>query len=102
MGIDAVAALALGWWYDRAPKAAILTGIALGWLTAPLVFLGGTWGFICGIALWGAGLGMQESVLRAGLTPLNPAHDKGFGVWGVPFREWSGVVRRQLSHGLVV
>lgn len=73
MGVDAVAALALGRWFDRAGKPALLAGAALSVLSAPLAFLGGLPGLLAAAVLWGAGMGAQESVLRAAVAELIPA-----------------------------
>jgi predicted MFS family arabinose efflux permease len=65
MGVDALAALIFGRLFDRLGLR-VLAGVALGAAGfAPLVFLGGSVGAVVGMVLWGAGLGAQESVLRA-------------------------------------
>ncbi|MCS7023553.1 MAG: MFS transporter [Bryobacteraceae bacterium] len=74
MAADAIAALMLGRWYDRAMAPALLTGACLSVLSAPLVFLfgGNPVAVLAGILLWGAGLGAQESVLRAAVAGFVP------------------------------
>lgn len=72
MGADAVSALSLGRWYDRQPRAALLAGVVLGVLAAPLLFLGGAGAWVAGVLAWGAGLGAQESVMRAAVADLTP------------------------------
>jgi MFS family permease len=72
MAVDGLAALALGRWFDRNRLAALLTGASLGVLAAPLAFLGGWPGLVAGMVLWGAGMGAQESVLRAALASFIP------------------------------
>ncbi|MBL8233174.1 MAG: MFS transporter [Bryobacterales bacterium] len=74
MGSDAIAALVLGRWYDRAGAPALITGACLSLFAAPLVFLNG--GSVAmaaaGIVMWGAGMGAQESVLRAAVAGFVP------------------------------
>jgi hypothetical protein len=37
---------------------------------APLVFLGGFWAVLAGSALWGLGMGVQESLIPAAVAPM--------------------------------
>jgi MFS family permease len=74
MGTDAIAALALGAWFDRAPGLPVLFGSILGLLASPLVFWGSLPWVVTGMVLWGASLGAQESVLRAALAEMIPPH----------------------------
>ncbi|HJU25534.1 MAG TPA: hypothetical protein VJ722_02545 [Rhodanobacteraceae bacterium] len=41
-------------------------------LYAPLVFLGGQWAAVAGMALWGAGFGARDSLLRAAVAQRIP------------------------------
>jgi MFS family permease len=43
----------------------------------PLVFMGGSWGAVVGMGLWGVGMGAQESILRAVIATLVPAEHRG-------------------------
>ena len=77
MALDAVAALGFGRLFDTV-GIRLLSGVALlaaGF--APLVFLGGTAGAWLGMALWGIGMGAQESILRATVAELAPADRRG-------------------------
>jgi MFS family permease len=47
------------------------TGLAA--FFAPLVFLGGFYGAILGMMLWGIGMGAQESVMRAVIADMVPS-----------------------------
>lgn len=79
MGVDAIAALASGWLYDRIGLRGlivvpVLTAAVpfLSFATAPaLVWIGA--------AVWGAALGVQESTLRAAVADLVPRTRRGFG-----------------------
>jgi predicted MFS family arabinose efflux permease len=39
-------------------------------LFAPLVFLGGFWAALIGAAIWGIGMGVQESIIPAAVAPM--------------------------------
>ncbi len=87
MGVDALAALALGRAFDRygarvAAAAPLFAGAA-----APLAFLGGTAGAWGGAVMWGVAMGAQESVLRAAVTRLSAAGRRGtaFGIFHAVF-----------------
>lgn len=70
MGVDAIAALAFGRLFDRL-GVPILAAVALASsLFAPLAFLGGFEAALAGMALWGVGMGAQESVMRAAVARM--------------------------------
>jgi MFS family permease len=87
MGVDAAAALIMGRLFDRRPFATLITGVTLGALFAPFVFLGSLSLAVVGIALWGVGMSAQESVLKAALSDLVPSHRRayGFGLFASAF-----------------
>jgi MFS family permease len=72
MGVDALGALALGRLFDRLGLALLVATPLLSAGFAPLVFLGGqgaAWG---GMVLWGLGMGVQGSIMRAALAQMVP------------------------------
>lgn len=72
MGVDALAALATGWAYDRfgARTLAVLPVLAAG---VPLLAFTDTVALVvAGALLWGAAMGVQESTLRATVADLVP------------------------------
>ncbi len=73
MGVDAVAALIFGRLYDRKGLRVMAGAIALALPAPALVLLTArpVWA-ILGAALWGVGMGAQESVMRAGVAALTP------------------------------
>ncbi len=77
MGIDALAALGLGRLFDRVGIRILIVTSVLSALTAPLVFLGGLPQALVGMALWGVGMGAQESVVRAAVAEMVPATRRG-------------------------
>lgn len=77
MAVDAVAALASGWLYDRIGLKVLL---ALPVLAAALPWLGfsnNTPMAVTGVLLWGAAMGVQESTMRAAVAELAPAGRRG-------------------------
>jgi MFS-type transporter involved in bile tolerance (Atg22 family) len=79
MATDAAAALLLGRLFDRHGPAVLTAATALTALASPLVLVGGTAGAWLGMALWGVGMGAQESVMRATVALLVPADRRGTG-----------------------
>jgi MFS family permease len=82
MGVDAVAALILGRLFDRIGFSTLIFAVILSSFFAPLVFWGGFYSALLGMALWGVGMGAQESVMRAAIAEMVPANRLGlaFGV----------------------
>ncbi|MFJ5531042.1 MFS transporter [Streptomyces sp. NPDC093261] len=73
MAVDAVAALATGWLYDRCGPRVL---VALPVLTAAVVALAFTNTIaiaVAGSLVWGAAMGIQESTLRATVADLVPS-----------------------------
>ena len=74
MGVDAIAALVFGRLFDRAGVAVFTVAVLISSLFAPLVFLGNSVAVaILGVAVWGIGMGAQESSMRAAVASM---------VWG--------------------
>lgn len=87
MGVDALAALFFGRWYDRRGLRALMAGVGASALAAPLAFSTSVPLCVAGMALWGLGMGAQESVLRAAVADLVPADRRatGYGVFNTVF-----------------
>lgn len=87
MGTAALAALLFGRLFDRFGLSvlAVSAVIALGF--APLVFLGGFYMALVGVALWGIGIGTHESVMRAAVAGMAPANRRGtaYGVFNTGY-----------------
>jgi MFS family permease len=74
MGVDALAALIFGRFFDRKGIPILVVAVLMSVFFAPLVFLGGFYLSLLGMALWGVGMGAQESIMRAavaGMVPVN-------------------------------
>ncbi|MEW6532729.1 MAG: MFS transporter [Thermodesulfobacteriota bacterium] len=78
MGADAIAALIFGRIFDRLGLPVLVAAIALSSLFAPFAFWGGFSGALVGMALWGLGMGAQESIARAAIADLVPRAKLGF------------------------
>lgn len=83
MGVDALAALALGRLWDRFGWPVLIGAVAVSAAAVPLVLLAGRAGMWAGMAAWAVGLGTQESVLRAAVATLVPAgrRSSAFGLF---------------------
>lgn len=77
MAMDAVAALVFGRLFDRIGLSALAAVSLVSSLFAPLVFLGDFSLALFGMALWGIGVGAQESVMRAAVAGMVPPDRRG-------------------------
>ena len=78
MAIDAVAALIVGRTYDRIGLISLLA-VPLLILPIPFLVFSTTYtSVLIGMALWGAVLGVQETIMRAAITDLTPIERRGF------------------------
>jgi predicted MFS family arabinose efflux permease len=87
MATGALASLTFGRAWDRFGLPVLLTAFFLSALFAPLVFLGRSPFVLLGMILWGIGLGMQDSLLKAVLTHTIPTAQRGtgFGIFDTGF-----------------
>lgn len=72
MAVDAVAALASGWLYDRTGPRVLIALPVLTAAVAALAFTNTVAVAVAGSLVWGAALGIQESTLRATVADLVP------------------------------
>lgn len=88
MLVDAVAALGFGLLYDRRGMTALVWSTLLSAPFALLVFASNSIPLLLiGIALWGIGMGAQESILKAVVTSLIPKQSRatGYGMFECAF-----------------
>ncbi|MBI2584681.1 MAG: MFS transporter [Rhodospirillales bacterium] len=87
MAADAIAALLLGRWFDRVGLYAMAVATIGSALAAPLAFLGGPGLAVIGMALWGIGMGAQESIMRAAIAGFAPADRRGtaYGIFNAVY-----------------
>jgi MFS-type transporter involved in bile tolerance (Atg22 family) len=70
MGVDAIAALVLGRWFDRFGLGVLVVATVLSAGFAPLRFGSRREFAILGTILWGIGMGAQESIMRAAVANM--------------------------------
>ncbi|HPE16697.1 MAG TPA: MFS transporter [Oscillospiraceae bacterium] len=88
MVVDAFSALFFGWLYDRRGVRVLMLSTLLSAPFAVFIFLlDARWALFLGVALWGVGMGAQESILKAAVTTLVPKQSRstGFGVFQTSF-----------------
>ena len=72
MGVGGSGSLLLGRLFDRFGLLVLVPLTLLSALFAPLVFLGGFWTALVGMALWGLGMGVHESIIPAAVAHMVP------------------------------
>jgi len=87
MGVDAIAALVFGYWFDRIGIATLIIAVLLSLSFAPLIFWGGSSLVVWGMVLWGIGMGAQESILKAIVAGMVPAERRGsaYGIFNTGY-----------------
>jgi MFS family permease len=72
MGVGGMGSLLFGRLFDRVGIVVLIPLTLLSALFAPLVFLGGFWAALVGVALWGLGMGVHESLIPAVVGQMVP------------------------------
>ncbi len=87
MGVDAAAALLFGRFFDRRGIPILIVAVLISVSFAPLVFLGGFYVSLIGMALWGVGMGAQESIMRAAVAGMVPANKRAtaYGIFNTGY-----------------
>ena len=88
MLVDAVAALFFGMMYDKNGVKALVWSTVISAPFAVFVFAcHGVGALLVGVALWGVGMGAQESILKAAVTSMVPKASRatGYGVFECSF-----------------
>jgi MFS family permease len=87
MGVEALTALIFGKLFDRIGMPALILGVLFSAASSPLVFFGSFYAALSGMALWGAGMGAQQSLLRAEIADLVPAERRGaaYGIFNTAY-----------------
>jgi predicted MFS family arabinose efflux permease len=70
MAVSGTGSLVLGRIFDRAGIGVLVPLTIVAAAYAPLAFLGGFWAILVGVALWGLGMGVQESLIPAAVAPM--------------------------------
>lgn len=88
MAIDAFAALAFGWAYDKFGLPVLAVSTLIGAPFTYCVFaLDNTPALYLGVILWGIGMGAQESIMKAAVSTIVPRDCRatGFGIFETSF-----------------
>ncbi|HLY05258.1 MAG TPA: MFS transporter [Rhizomicrobium sp.] len=87
MAVSGAASVVFGRWFDASGMKVMFAGFVIGAFAAPFLFLGGFPLALLGTLLWGAGLGVQGSVLSAAIARMIPAHARAsaFGLFTAIF-----------------
>ena len=83
MGVAALTALLFGWIFDKIGFAIFYIAFLLAAFSAPFLFFGGFVFALIGMILWGIGMGVQDSLLKAALSNIIPHGKRGtaFGIF---------------------
>jgi len=73
MGVGGAGSLLFGRLFDKIGIRILIPLTLLAALFAPLAFLGSFWVALIGVALWGLGIGVHESIIPAAVAPMVPA-----------------------------
>jgi len=87
MGVDALVALGIGKTYD---KIGLISLATVPLLSLPIPFLAFSHSYalaIIGVILWGAVMGIQETIMRAAVADLTPAARRGvaYGIFNTAY-----------------
>ncbi len=73
MAVSGIGSLLFGRLFDRFGILVLVPLTLLSALFAPLVFLSSFWGALLGMALWGLGMGVHESIIPAAVARMVPS-----------------------------
>lgn len=88
MAVDAFSALFFGWLFDKHGIKVLMLSTLISAPFAILIFSITTqWALFLGVALWGIGMGAQESILKAAVSSIVPKQSRssGFGIFQTAF-----------------
>lgn len=83
MAVSGTSSLLFGRLFDRYGFRVLIVLTLLASLFAPLAFLGNFWLALAGVAIWGMGMGVHESIIPAAVTPMVPGQHRAaaFGLF---------------------
>jgi predicted MFS family arabinose efflux permease len=87
MGVGGAGSLVFGRLLDRLGAIILVPLTVVGALYAPLAFLAGRWVSLLGVAVWGLGMGVHESMLAAVIATMVPVERRGraYGLFTAAF-----------------
>lgn len=89
MAVSGAGSLVFGRLFDRHGIGLLVPLTLIAAVYAPLAFLGGFWGSLVGVCLWGLGMGVHESIIPAAVAPMVAANRRASafglftGVYGI-------------------
>lgn len=87
MGVDALVALPIGWLFDR-KGLSTLALLPLCTILIPFLVFSSNYSIaLLGMILWGAAMGIQETIMRAALAEITPMERRGlaYGIFNTAF-----------------
>lgn len=100
MATSGLGSLVFGRLFDRAGIGILVPLTLISAVSPPLLFLGGFWLALIGVALWGLGMGVHESIIPAAVATMVPqqrrptAYGIFTGVYGISWFIGSVVIGR--------
>lgn len=87
MAVDAISALVCGKFFDRIGINVLIYVSIISALFAPFVFFGGFAAALIGMAIWGIGMGAQESIMRAQVATMVTSDKRGsaYGIFNTGY-----------------
>jgi len=108
MGVGGAGSLLFGRMFDRHGLRVLIPLTVLSAAFAPLVFYGGFWMALAGAAVWGAGMGVHESIVPAAVAPMVPPERRAsaYGLftagYGVAWFVGSALIGFLYDHSLTL
>lgn len=83
MAVSGIGSLAFGRLFDKAGLRILIPLTLISAAFAPLVFIGGEVAALVGVALWGLGMGVHESIIPAAVAHMVPRQHRpsGYGLF---------------------
>ena len=106
MAVGGAGSLGFGRLFDRLGIGVLIPLTLLTAVFGPLVFLGGAWLALVGVAVWGLGIGVHESIMAAAVAEMVAADRRGsaYGlfnmVYGVSWFGGSAIMGVLYDHSL--
>jgi MFS family permease len=106
MAVSGTGSLIFGKLFDRFGITVLIPLTLIAALSTPLVFLGGFWLALVGIAVWGLGMGVHESIIPAAVATMVPANRRPSayglftGTYGVFWFVGSAIIGVLYDHSI--
>lgn len=107
MGAAAISALVFGRWFDRVGLVSLMLAVLLSAVFAPFAFFGNLTAAVIGVALWGIGMGVQDSIMSAPVSAMVHAENRAYAfglfnsLYGVAWFAGSAVMGLLYSYSIL-